>query len=136
MRLPAYFTTVPQDVYVVGDFDIDSIITDIESQIERWTGRGSGFIVERLNCFVMCITIYRPLHGSSKIETPDFIKAKGAIVNIGNDDDKCFVWSVLAHVHYVDGDNHPNEVRHYKKFEKTLNLSGLTFPLPVIMPED
>ena len=54
---------------------------------------------------------------------------KKAVVNIENNDNKCFIWSVLAHLHPAK--RNPNRLYHYKKFEKELNIDGLTFPLPV-----
>ena len=38
---------------------------------------------------------YKPLKGSSYIELPDALKAKGAVINVKNTDEQCFKWAVL-----------------------------------------
>jgi len=53
-----------------------------------------------------------------------------AVVNVqNNDDDYCFVWSVLAHLHPA-GD-HSYRIQDYTRYASELNLDGLTFPLPI-----
>ena len=44
-----------------------------------------------------------------------------------NNDDKCFLWSVLAGLNPVAV--HPDRVSHYKDFENDLNLAGIAFPV-------
>ena len=40
---------------------------------------------------------------------------------------KCFLWSVLAHLHPPQWN--PERVKHYKKYENTLNVKDLKFPM-------
>ena len=52
----------------------------------------------------------------------------------GNDventsDSKCFVWSLLSSIYPAP--HNPDRISHYLPYENTLNLSGLTFPMPV-----
>jgi len=60
MHVPAYFGTRPQDVNEVHDVDIDSIARELSDQVEHWNSRGSGFIIEHVKNFVICITIFSP----------------------------------------------------------------------------
>jgi len=54
---------------------------------------------------------------------------KKCTLNIFNSrDQKCFLWSVLACLHPPSSDN-PGRVSHYKPYEHTLNVDGLSFPL-------
>jgi len=73
---------------------------------------------------------FRPLGAGSFVSTPQWIENKQAVVNIRNQrDDKCFVRSVLAHLY--PSKQKANRVTNYKQYEHTLNLTDLTFPLPV-----
>ena len=42
---------------------------------------------------------YVPLKGSQYIDLPPKVKNSKAVINIQNDDDKCFLWSVLAYLY-------------------------------------
>ena len=68
---------------------------------------------------------------SSFFELPAWIRAKHAIVNIENKVQRCFVHSVLAHIHPVDA--HPNRVSHYEPHLEELMTDGLLWPLPISM---
>jgi len=82
MHVPAYFGTRPQDLNEVRDVDIDNISRELSDQVEHWNSRGSGFIIERVNNFIICSTKFRPLHGSSYIPTPKRIADKHCTVNV------------------------------------------------------
>jgi len=46
-----------------------------------------------------------------------------------HNDQKCFVWSILSRLYPAS--HNPDRLQNYAEYEKTLNLDGLTFPLPV-----
>ena len=77
-RVMAYFVTTPQTVNEGQDVDLEAIVTNLNSQLENWNGRGSGFVVDRITRFVISVVKYRPLHGSNSsfIPTPTFIERK------------------------------------------------------------
>jgi len=127
MHVPAYFGTTPQDVNEVCDVDIGNIARELSAQVEHWHSRGNGFVIERVKNFIICITKFRPLHGSSYIPTPKHIANKVCTVNVKNQDQKCFVWSVLASL-YPASDN-VSKLYKYLPYEQTLNTTNLNFPL-------
>ena len=65
-----------------------------------------------------------PLQGSSYLRLPRELVDKKAILNIKNDDERCFVWSVLAALHPVYWKDHPENGYHYKKYVNELNVDG------------
>ena len=67
------------------------------------------------------------MRGSSYIPLPDWIKRKKAIVNIKNNDDKCFLWCVLRYLHPID--RNVIRLKDLKKYENTLNAKGIKFPV-------
>ena len=70
-----------------------------------------------------------PLKGSQYIELPQRICNAHAIVNIQNQDDKCFLWSVLASLHKVD--HNKQRIKHYIPYESELNMNGIAYPVAV-----
>ena len=128
MCVPGYFGTAPQDVTASQSLDMEAAISDFLAQVEHWNSRGSGFVLERITKFVVCISKFRPMHvGSSYIETPSYIAKKHCVTNIKNTDDKCFVWSVLCGIYKPQ--HHPSRITHYTELDSSLHLKGLTFPL-------
>ena len=127
MRIMGYFASMPQDVMSAQDVDLTDIVSDLANQVENFNSRGSGFTIDRIIKFVLCITKYRPIHGGTYIETPDHIKRESCVVNIRNFDSKCFVYSVLSTLYPPK--HHAERVSHYTNLESNLNLTGLTFPL-------
>ena len=92
-----YFSTTPVEVASGHDLDLAAVATQLSSAVENWNSRGSGFVLDRITKFVVCITKFRPMHGgSSYFEAPKYIKNKHCLVNIRNYDQRCFLWSVLA----------------------------------------
>jgi len=91
-----HFHTLPQLVNGSVDVDVDSILSSLNSQVENFNTRGSGFIIERVSQFILIITMYRPLHGRSFVPTPEHLRKRQCIVNVENYDQKCFMWSILS----------------------------------------
>ena len=50
-------------------------------------------------------------------------------MNVQNDDQLCFSYSVLAHLHPVK--YNPHRVYHYKEYLNTLNYDGIVMPMSV-----
>jgi len=69
-RIPAYFSSAVQDIDCTQQLDLQCVAADISAQADHWNSRGSGFVLERITKFVLCISKYRPLHGSTYIPTP------------------------------------------------------------------
>ena len=57
--------------------------------------------------------------GATYIETPRELSNKRCIVNVKNSDQKCFLWSVLAHLHPVS--NHRDRVSNYEAYRNLYN---------------
>ena len=69
---------------------------------------------------------YDPLRASTYIPLPKELQDKHAVVNIQNNDDKCFIWCVSAAV-YGDPDA-PNlqRVSHYREHESKWDAKGIS----------
>ena len=81
-RIRGHFHTLPQLVNSSTPLDVDSILSSLSQQVENFNARGSGYVIERLLQFVLVVTEYRPLCGSSYIPTPKRLQKKHCIVNV------------------------------------------------------
>lgn len=93
--------------------------------------RESGWSIDQILKIEFNTVEFTPLLGSSYLPLPLKIAKKQAVLNIQNDDKKCFLWSVLAFLHSISYSNHPARVSNYAKYEHELNTEGLDFPLPL-----
>ena len=78
--------------------------------------RGSEFVfdyVESLNYIFHKVGLKR---SGSYIETPDWIKKKKATINVKNDDDKCFQYSMTVGLNYDEIEKHHQRVNKVKPF--------------------
>ena len=92
--------------------------------------------------------LYNPLEGSSYIELPKELQnPRKGLINIKNEDQKCFLYCLLYHLHKDEITNHPERVSKYKKYESpakgsaepclapkaqgSLNFNGINFPVAI-----
>ena len=128
----ARFSTQPNVISDTSDVSVDRIAGEFLSWIENFNRRGSNWIVESVLHFHITFAPFRPTQGSSFIFTPREIAVKHAIINIQNyDDHLCFLWSILAALYSVRHEQHPSHQYHYKPYLSKLNVTDLSFPLPV-----
>ena len=75
------------------------------------------------------ITKVKYFGGSSYIDLPLEIKNKKACVNIQNNDEESFKYSILAALHYSEIQEHHSRPSKYTKWLNELNFSGIDFPV-------
>ena len=71
---------------------------------------------------------YVPLGGSSYIPLPKFLAAKKAIINLKNEDDKCFKWAITQELNPIDKNSESIDKKLREKLQ-VLNWDGLKFPV-------
>ena len=70
---------------------------------------GSGWIVELIESQYINISTYRPLSGSSYVKLPAELRSsKKGLINIKNNDQKCFLWCHVRHINPVK--MHPERI--------------------------
>ena len=102
---------------------------EIETAIKEMENKeGSGWVFLEVENLTLYVDIWDPLKASSYIDLPKELKNKKAIINMKNEDNKCFLWSVLralnptnSHPERIDGD--------LKSKEDTLNMEGIAYPV-------
>ena len=90
---------------------------------------GSGWNFDEGHQLESKSSALRPLEGGGYIPTPTNLKTCRALVNVKNQDSKCFAYSVLAGLHPVDNRKHPEKPAHYTEFLDELDFTGIEFPI-------
>ena len=116
--------------------DIDMLNASIDwsylrifTDCQEFQKEGSGWAVDEVLHLKLLTAKYKPLKGSQYFELPKKIAKTGYILNIQNKDDKCFLWSILAHLHVVPQNGY--RVEKYIPYETKLNMQGITYPVVV-----
>ena len=74
---------------------------------------------------------YNLMRASSYLPLRKELKAKQGCLNIQNNDEKCFLWSIPALLHPVQPRNHLDRVSKYQEYEHELNMSGIQYPVDI-----
>ena len=101
----------------------------IQTGIEKFTNTASGLEISHCIRIYLNIAKYEPLKGLSKITLPEVLFHKKAIINLPNEDGRCFEWALLSTLYY--NKNHPSKLSSYRKYLGTLNLKGIDVPTPI-----
>ena len=90
---------------------------------------GSGWIVELIESQYINISTYRPLSGSSYVKLFVELKSsKKGLINIKNNDQKCFLWCHVRHINPVK--IHPERITwEDKKLANNLDYDRVEFPV-------
>ena len=110
------------------DETIDKAIPRILELLEKWTQRGSGWVVDRVELLWLDIARYQPLIGGSNIPLPPEVERKKAVINVKNKDDHCLRWALRSALFPIDKD--PQRTTKYP-IEDGLNFEGINSPTPV-----
>ena len=89
---------------------------------------GSNWTFKSIICLEIHTVAYEPLKGNSYIPLPPKLAQKKAIINMKNEDDKCFTWSVLRALNPRERDNERID-KGLKKKEDSLNMTGIAYPV-------
>lgn len=113
----------------LSDFFNHDVVEKIQVKLNDFQQDGSGWAVDKVNCLTINNCKYECFNGSSYIKLPKSIEVKKAVINIQNDDEKCFLWSILAALHHNDIKSNLHRVSNYLEFEDDLNMTGITYPV-------
>ena len=106
----------------------DRSIQTIEERIQNFNQRGSNWRFQRVLSLDVHFTDFQPLRGSTFLPLPRKIATKKAVINMKNDDDQCFKWSVVRALNPVEK-NSERITNELKEQSERLDWSGLKFPV-------
>ena len=107
----------------------DEMAVEILEEVDKTREAvGSGWRFEKVIKLVLHTTRWDPINAGSYIELPQALKNRKAIINMKNQDDKCFMWSVLRALNLKD--NHPERIDNDLKSKvDILNMQGIQYPV-------
>ena len=74
-------------------FSLENAFQEIVYSVDNWINEGSGQIVELIESQYINISTYWPSSGSSYVQlTVKLRSSKNGLINIKNNDQKCFLW--------------------------------------------
>ena len=88
-------TKLPQEDEETLNLSIDQAYYKMFVDCQEFQREGSGWAIDDMLYLKLMMAKYIPLKGSQYIDLPPKVKNSKAVINIQNDDDKCFLWSVL-----------------------------------------
>ena len=121
------------DKIITEGTDTHEIYQEMGDEIEEKTREveeavGSGWVFVKIIDLTLHTTEWDPLKASSYIDLPKVLKNKHAIINMKNEDNKCFSWSVLRALNPKDK-NAERVDEDLKSKEDTLNMEGINYPV-------
>jgi hypothetical protein len=104
-------------------------ITEKIDLYEQYPEDGSQFVFDSIICLEISINKYQPLNGKSYIDLPIWIRNKKAVVNVKNNDNECFAWSITA----AENPNmkHPERVSKLIPHRNNDLFKDIEFPVPL-----
>ena len=112
------------------NFLLNQFIDEVKGEIEAWSQRGSGWVVDEILEAYINVARYQPLRGGSYMVLPSKLKNKKAILNIQNRDNQCLRWAIRAALFPAPKGRNPIRTSSYPT-EDGLDFEGIDFPTPV-----
>ena len=125
---PVNFNSTTKTV-INHKFKLESSFQEILYLIDNKINEGSGWIVESIESQYIDISTYRPLSRISYVGLPVELKSsKKGLINIKNNDQKCFLWCHVRHINPIK--IHPGiTTKEDKKLVKNLDNDQIEFPV-------
>ena len=111
--------------------DLEQSLQDSNKKIMtsflEYQRQGSNWTLDKVIGLTLNVAKYKPLRGSSFIPLAIKLRSKKAIINVQNNDQKCFQWAVLSALYPAM--HHAQRVSNYVQYDDKLNFSGIEFPV-------
>ena len=134
------FTTIKRFAFhskgqklILESTDINEIYQEMTDEIEEEIQKvqeveGSGWVFVEIENLTLHTSIWNPINAGSYINLPKELKNRKAIINMQNEDDKCFLWCVLRALNPKDK-NAERVDKDLKSKQDTLNMEGIHYPV-------
>src|ERR1043165_489146 len=120
-------TEIILDATDVGEL-FNSDVDKIKESMASYQMQGSNWRFKSITKLDIDTVEYKPLKGSSYIPLPEYLANKKGIINMKNEDDECFKWSITRALNPTT-DNPHRITRDLIKQSEKFNWSGIEFPV-------
>ena len=100
-RISSHFNA--QSKILLTEHEIDDQLKEslatMLAKMADYCENGSDYVIDNLDNLEIHTATYNPIGGSTYVPLPQFLHDKHCIVNIKNDDDYCFAYSILAQLY-------------------------------------
>ena len=107
---------------------LNQFVDEVRGEIEAWSQRGSGWVVDEILEAFINVARYQPLRGGTYMPLPKELGNKKAIISVKNRDDMCLRWAIRAHL--FPARTHVDRVSSYPTNDG-LDFTGIDFRTPV-----
>ena len=113
-------------------YDIESSVLagfhEIKHNFDIFIQHSSWWVLKTIKSLHLSLVKYQPLKGGCSLhKLPIVVLRKKACLSINCDDNKCFIYAILAHMFPCT--LHPGRINNYLAFMDVLNTDGLNFPV-------
>ena len=127
-RINAYFHTRPVVVTQGQPLDVEAIIAAFDQLVDGFTCRGSGFVLDLIKKLTAVFVPFRPLGGSSCVQTPPWLYRRHAVINVNNSKSQdCFRWAIISAL--FPAAKHSERLSSYVQYENSIDCRDLQFPV-------
>ena len=109
---------------------LNQFADEVRGEIEAWSQRGSGWVLDEILEAFINVAQYQPLNGGSYMPLPQKLKSKKAIINVQNRDNQCLRWAIRAALFPAPKGAQVSRTSSYPTNDG-LNFAGINFPTPV-----
>jgi hypothetical protein len=129
--LCTYFHDTPSVLLHSSQVDdlIERTLAKLHLDVETFESQGSDWVLSWVDYLDVHVARYEPVHASSYTPLPSYIRNKKAVVNPKNNDNKCFMWAVLAALYPAS--RNPDRISNYYAYESSLNFENIDFPVRI-----
>ena len=116
------------------DSDIDDAVNNLLITLkENYTNdlarmEGNEYHFERVVLLRYKLHKISLRRAGSYIDSPNWIKNKKGTINPKHEDDKCFIYAIIALLNHHKIDNLPERISNLKPYTNSYNWQGLEFP--------
>lgn len=103
-----------------------NIVEKLKNKLSEFQDRESGWSYISISHLEVNINKYCPMRGGSFVPLPAKIKNTKSCLNIQNNDNHCFLWSIVAAL--FPSNNNVCRVKSYPHYSSILNTEGMSFP--------
>ena len=126
-----HFNRPFEELLTMNNFDdiYSNIQEDFIAWIDEYQEKGSGFVFDKI------------IKTNIRLSKTNYLRAKSyfnhdlgslkSILNIRNNDQKCFTWSILAKIFPPEKSNHTTRVSSYSPYGYRLNMNNIEYPVKI-----